>query len=86
MRADNQNIGGKGIRVNKRYCPKCGEIMKVITTESTVMAKSRYPSDDLPVDRPIKNYQTLFYCQICRLKYTLEDLRKISLLNKKKDR
>lgn len=64
-----------------RYCPKCNESMKAVTFENSVFQRNV----GLAADGIMKDYQTVYFCQNCRMKYSLDDLRKIELLDKKKE-
>jgi uncharacterized protein YbaR (Trm112 family) len=70
------------IQMNHRYCPKCNESLKVVTTGNPVKNKSAGKSDSITGEEIV--YQTQFVCLKCRLKYTIEDLRRIENSNKKK--
>lgn len=63
---------------NNRNCPKCGNTMKVITEEKSVAGGRKLSISDMKI------YNTKFFCPLCRLKYTEQDLIRIEKLNKNK--
>jgi uncharacterized protein YbaR (Trm112 family) len=71
--------------MNHRYCPKCNESLKVVTVGSSVKVKPGDRNEELAVDENMKVYQTQFICPKCRLKYTIDDLRRIERVNKMKE-
>lgn len=68
--------------MNKYYCPKCNEMLKAITTGNFVNARSSAVNGTNMLGN-MKTYKTEFQCPICRLRYTIEELRKIEQKNKK---
>lgn len=65
-------------RTQKYICPKCNEVLKAVTVGNVIYEKSSNPFGN------VKAYRTEFQCPICRLRFTLEDLRKIEQSFKKR--
>lgn len=68
--------------VSDRYCPKCNEKLKAVTIENNVTGRTTH---NFLSSEKLKAYRTEFHCLNCRLKYSLEDLRKIEKMKNKKD-
>jgi hypothetical protein len=62
----------------KHYCPDCCEPLKAITVGNTLNSESPKKSNGLLYGGTgsMKSYRTEFQCPKCRLRYSLEDLKK----------
>lgn len=72
----------------KHLCPKCAEPLKAVTVGSVINAGSsgrsaRARTQGNSIYGNEKSYKTEFQCTTCRMRYTLEDLKKIEEAYKK---
>jgi hypothetical protein len=72
----------------KHLCPKCAEPLKALTVGNVINSgpsgkSSKFPTNGNYMYGNVKSYKTEYQCTSCRMRYTLDDLKKIEESYKK---
>lgn len=86
---NNPNLSVSNYKARKNHlCPKCNEPLKAVTVGNVVNSgmtdkKGRFPLNGSNLYGSVKSYNTEYQCSNCRLRYSLDDLKKIEQSYKK---
>lgn len=76
-------------RLKKHFCPNCCEPLKTLTignivnTQSSNSSSVAFPFSGSNMYGTMTSYSTQFHCSKCRIRYKVEDIKKIEHNNNK---